>query len=137
MSETNEIGFVRLKDSDLMLSHAEDDVRGMTVVDHEGEPVGDVDEIIIDEQERRARLLVVTSGGFLGMGETKRLVPVEAVSQIDDEVHIQRSRQEVHDTPEYDPQLEEWPKYEDVYSSYGYAPFWGPGYRSPYFLRGR
>jgi sporulation protein YlmC with PRC-barrel domain len=136
MAETNGVGLMTLKDSDLMLAHATDDVRGLTVTDAQGDSIGEVDDLIVDERERRARFLVVKSGGFLGLGETKRLVPVDAVSAVDDKVHIEPSREEVHGSLEFDPELEPWPDFEGVYNQYGYTPFWGPGYMSPgYFHR--
>lgn len=135
MTRKNGVGLLALKDSDLRLTHAEDDVRGLTVVDAQGDPIGEVDDLVVDEEERRARFLVVASGGFLGLGETKRLVPVDAVTAVDDLVHLQSSRDEVHGTLEYDPELEPWPDLGEVYSAYGYTPFWGPGYISPSFFR--
>ena len=135
MAGTNEVGLITLKDSDLMLTHAEDDVRGLTVVDARGDPIGEVHDLVVDEKERRARFLVVASGGFLGLGETKRLVPVDAVTEVDDVVHVEPSREEVHGALEFDPALEPWPDFEGVYSAYGYTPFWGPGYINPRFFQ--
>lgn len=133
MASTNEVGLVTLKDSDLMLTHAEDDVRGLSVVDAEGAPVGEVDDLVVDEEERRARFLVVTSGGLLGLGKTKRFVPVDTVTDVDEVVHVERSGVEV-DALEFDPELQPWPDLEGVYRAYGYAPFWGPGYIPPRFF---
>lgn len=126
---------VRLSDTDLVLAGDAEDVRGRDVVDRNGEEVGEVDDLVIDPDERQVRFLQVGAGGFLGIGEDKRLVPVDAVTRIDDDkVHLDKDRTHVADGPGYDPDLvREQPKtyYEDLYGYYGYAPFWTPGYVYP------
>ena len=134
---TNEVGLVTLRSSGLVLADPEDDVRGLTAVDAEGETIGEIDDLVVDEGERRVRFLVVASGGFLGFGETKRLVPVDAVTAVEDEVHVEPSREIVHRTQEFDPELEPEPDFESVYGQYGYAPFWAPGYVGPMYVRRR
>ncbi len=129
-----QIGMVALGDSDLVLANEEDDVRGMSVLDPNGHRVGEVGEIVVDEEERRARILVVTSGGIMGLGEDKRLVPVEAVAHVSEDVHLHQTDDVVRDGGEYDPVLKDAPDYAQVYARYGYAPFWYVGYTVPYFL---
>jgi sporulation protein YlmC with PRC-barrel domain len=129
-----QIGMVALGDSDLVLANEDDDVRGMRVLDPNGLRVGEVDEIVVDEEECRARFLVVTSGGIMGLGEDKRLVPVEAVEGVSEEVHLHQSHDNVRQGAEYDPVLADPPDYSEVYAHYGYTPFWYPGYTAPYFF---
>jgi sporulation protein YlmC with PRC-barrel domain len=118
------VGMVALDHSGLMLAHDDDDVRGMAVLDPTGLRVGEVDEIIIDEAERRARLLVVTSGGILGLGQDRRLVPVDAVARVTDEVLLRDTHDVVWSGSAYDPELTARPDYAEVYGHYGYPPFW-------------
>lgn len=136
MTEQAQPTLLRLADTDLV-PHPDEDVRGRPVVDRNGDEIGDVDDLLIDEQEQKVRLLQVGSGGFLGIGKTKRLIPVDAVTGIDDKVHIDTTRDDVAGSPEYDPELvHESEYYEGLYGYYGYAPYWGPGYpprRFPYF----
>ena len=133
MTDTDQIGLVSLEQSDLTLAHPLDDLRGFTVVDRHHHRVGRVDDLIIDEQERRPRLLVVTSGGLLGLGLTKRLIPVDAVTRVDAQVHIEALHTQVHEA-ESDPALDPAPAYHEICAHYGYRPFWGPGYVHPYLL---
>ncbi len=126
-----QIGLVALGDSDLVLADEDEDVRGKRVLDPNGHRVGQVDEIVVDEDERRARLLVVASGGILGMGKDKRLVPVEAIARVSDDVHLHRTHEDVHEGAEYDPALADPPGYAEVYDYYGYPPFWDLGYPAP------
>ncbi len=124
---------VRLKDTDLTVE-PKDDIRGMTVVDRDDEEIGTVDTLVIDEQETRVRFLEVGSGGFLGIGEEKRLIPVDAVVRIDeDAVRVDTTREAVRGGPAYDPEVvEHEPEYfGGLYGYYGYSPFWAPGYVYP------
>lgn len=133
MTHTKQIGLVSLEDSDLTLADPADDLRGMTVVDPHKHRVGTVDDLIIDDDERRVRLLVVSSGGILGLGLSTRLVPVDAVTRIDEQVHIAAAHTQVHDARS-DDVGDRTLAYRDMCAAYGYPPFWGPDYVHPYFL---
>ena len=106
MADQPESTLVKLGDTDLTLANPADDVRGSTVVDRNGNDVGDVDGLLIDEHEKRVRFLQVGSGGFLGIGEKKRLIPVDAVTAVDEKVHLgATTRDQVAESLEYDPEL--------------------------------
>lgn len=116
---------VRLDESGLTLAQPGDDVRGRPVVDRTGQEIGTVDGLIIDEHERRLRLLQVGSGGFLGIGKRKVLVPVEAVSSVDDVVRIDKQREHVAAGPAYQPDLvPEHGIVDELYTYYGVIPYW-------------
>ncbi|TDW79605.1 PRC-barrel domain-containing protein [Kribbella sp. VKM Ac-2566] len=119
---------VRLTDVGLELADPADDLRGLKVLDRNDDEIGTVDGLIVDEQERRVRFLEVGSGGFLGLGQRKVMVPVEAVTSVDaDAVHISQNRDHVAGGPVYDPEVVlERRHYEDVYGYYQYPPYWGP-----------
>ncbi|UJW31559.1 PRC-barrel domain-containing protein [Saccharothrix sp. AJ9571] len=126
---------VRLADSELTLADPADDVRGKEVVDRNANKIGEVYGLVIDQDERRVRLLELASGGFLGIGKQKVLVPVDAVSAIDgDSVYIDSDRDQVAKGPVYDPELApDRATVSDLYSYYGYLPFWHTGYVNPGF----
>jgi sporulation protein YlmC with PRC-barrel domain len=129
---------LRLTDSGLRLADQGADIRGKKVYDSAREEIGKVHDLLIDEAERKVRFLEVASGGFLGLGDTKVLIPVEAVTGItEDEVRINQTRSRIAGAPRYNPDLIEEPFLNDVYAYYGaWTPFWGPGYvypRYPYF----
>jgi sporulation protein YlmC with PRC-barrel domain len=95
-----EIGLVRLGDSNFVLANPENDVRGKVVYDMERQRIGGVEDLYIDLQEREVRFLEVGAGGFLGIGEKRLLVPVEAVTQVaEDRVTIEPGRKEKVDGP--------------------------------------
>jgi sporulation protein YlmC with PRC-barrel domain len=130
---TGQLGMVMVGDSDLVLANQDDDVRDLRVFDLNGHRIGTVDDIVADEEGRRARLLVVDSLGILGGGEDKRLVPVEAVAHVGQSVHLNYTLEDVRHGTEYDPALTDAPDYLGVYRYYGYTPFWHPDYTSHYF----
>lgn len=135
MNDEEMTTLIRLGDSDLTVANEAEDVRGRTVIDRNGDETGSVDGLLIDEPERQVRFLEVGSGGFLGLGKKQVLVPVDAVTRIDDDhVYINRDRKEVASGPGYDPELmpvPDRPYYEGVYGHYGLMPYWGAGYRYP------
>lgn len=117
----------------MRLSDPRADIRGYKVRDVAGEEIGKVDDLLVDQEEQKVRFLELASGGLLGLGETKFLLPVEAVSRIgDDEVNVNQSRAKVAGAPTYDPELREQEQLTSMYSYYGYGtPYWGSGYVYP------
>jgi sporulation protein YlmC with PRC-barrel domain len=131
---TMEFGtMMRLGDSNQMLIDQRQDIRGRNVLDRDGNEIGKVDELLIDTEHRKVRLLRVEHGGLFGVGATPLFIPVEAVERVtDDEVGIDRSRVQVADAPQYDPELVEQDKYlTDLYGHYAYSPYWMLGYVPP------
>ncbi len=128
---------LKLSDSNLTVADPAEDIRGRKVVDRAGEEIGDVDDLIIDDRESKVRFMRVASGGFLGLGETKFMLPIDVVTRIaDGTVHIDQTREHVAGAPRYDPDLVEdmtWadPYWTSAYGYYGYAPYWAPGYAYP------
>jgi sporulation protein YlmC with PRC-barrel domain len=89
------LGLVRLGDSDFVSANPENDLCGKDVYNAEGQRIGSVGDLYIDRQEREVRFLEVGAGGFLGIGEKRFLVPVEAVVEVaDDRVTIEPGRTE-------------------------------------------
>jgi len=93
-----------------------------------------VDDLLVDDGEHKVRFLRVAAGGFLGLGEAKFLIPVDAITKVDDKaVHVDQTRDHVAGGPRYDPKLMDEPHLNNVYSHYGYGPWWRTGYMYPMF----
>ena len=124
---------VKLGDTDLTVANEAEDIRGRTVVDRNGEELGHVDALLIDDRESKVRFLRIASGGILGIGETTFLLPVDAVTQITaDRVVVDQTRERVAKAPTYDPELTyDREYYGGLYGYYGYGPYWAPGYVYP------
>lgn len=126
---------VRLADTGETIVSTDEDIRGRSVKDRAGEDLGKVDDLLVDTTDNKVRFLIVASGGFLGLGESKSFIPVDAVKHVlVEEVRIDQTREHVAGAPVYDPDLvQDRGYYEDIYGYYGYGPFWGAGYAYPGF----
>jgi sporulation protein YlmC with PRC-barrel domain len=126
---TEQQGLVRLSDTDFRLEAPEQDIRGLDVYDNEGNEIGDVKNLYVDEAERKVRFLNVSAGGFLGIGEKQFMLPVEAVTDVGEgRVTIEQGKKTVMESPPFDTDLvHPATDYQrDVYSYYGYPPYpWG------------
>jgi sporulation protein YlmC with PRC-barrel domain len=124
---------MRLSDSDQVLADPGQDVRGRKVLDRDGDEIGKVDDLLIDTEQKKVRMLRIEHGGLFGIGATPLFMPVEAVERVtDDEVRVDRSRAQVAGAPQYDPDLIDGDKYfTDLYGYYGYLPYWAPGHVAP------
>lgn len=113
----------RLHDIDRTVSASDEDIRGRMVKDKDGRDIGRIEHLLIDAGQK-IRFMEVGSGGFLGLGETKSFIPVEAITRITaDEVYISPSSEHVAGAPRYEPDLvANDPGYLlDLYPYYGYG----------------
>lgn len=117
----------KLSDTGQLVKSLSDDLRGRKVKDKDGNGLGKVVDLLIDDEEHKARFLLVEHGGFLGLGERKSFIPVDAITEItNDDVHIDHSRDQVGGAPHFDPDLIDARSYYDnIYGYYGYPAFWG------------
>jgi sporulation protein YlmC with PRC-barrel domain len=113
----------------MVIEYADEDVRGREVLTIDGDRIGSVDDLLIDRDEEKVRFLEVGSGGFLGIGERKSLIPIEAVTDVDEyHVYVEKSGEHVAAAPVYNPHIVQIEPYlNDVYEHYGYPPPWVPG----------
>ena len=110
--------------------------RDRTVLDRRGEEIGKVSDLIVDDDEAKVRFFEVAFGGVMGIGRTRVLIPVDAVTAVtDDAIRIDQTREHVAGAPVYDPTLVGRPHWEDLYGYYGYGPYWAPGYVYPGYPR--
>jgi sporulation protein YlmC with PRC-barrel domain len=118
----------RLTSSGIALADPAMDLRDREVRDRHGEAVGTVSDLLLDQDERRVRLVeITTGGGLLGIGKKHHLIPVEALAGGDPRtVYVDRSREEIEQTPEYTVAEgdEEEAQYAAAYDAYGVTPYW-------------
>jgi sporulation protein YlmC with PRC-barrel domain len=86
---------VKLSDSGFRLKDRGSDVRGLAVFNQNGEQMGSVEDFYVDTVDREVRFLDVSAGGFLGLGEKRFLIPVEAVKIYEDGVTVVQSREKI------------------------------------------
>ena len=135
MASRGTTSLIKLSDSDRILADPAEDIRGRRVRDSDGDDLGKVDDLLIDEDEGKVRILRVEHGGILGLGATASFIPVDAVTDVtDDTVYVGASRDRVAGAPPYDPELLDGAEYfNQLYGYYGYMPYWGAGYMYPGF----
>lgn len=123
----------RLSNTHLVVGSEDDDIRGRAVKDRDGKELGHVEDLLIDQPLRKVRFMLVESGGFVGLGTTKALIPIDAITMITDvEVRINQTHEHVARAPRYDPGLITNRTYhDDLYDHYGHTPYWGTGYAYP------
>ncbi len=119
-----------LQDLDRTVAIPDEDIRGRMVKDRDGHDLGTIDGLLVDAVGQKVRFMEVASGGILGLGETKSLIPVEAITRItNDEVYISHTREHVAGAPAYDPKLvrEDSTYITGLYPYYGYERDEGSG----------
>lgn len=124
-----------LRESGLEVVNKQDDVRGRRVYDKDGNHIGNVEDLIVDTSENKVRFLRIGQGGFLGIGEKHYLIPVDAITDVNDEgVMLGSQHGQVSGAPDYDPDLASKDRqryWSGVYDYWGYPPYWTPGYVYP------
>lgn len=106
--------------------------KGKVVLDRDGEEIGKVRDILIDEAERKARFLEVSTGGFLGIGRERFLIPIDSVlSMYDDRITISEARSRLSDAPSFPSATVDERYLLETYAYYGKIPFWEQGYQYP------
>jgi sporulation protein YlmC with PRC-barrel domain len=95
----------KMSESDFRLEEPWQDIRGLDVYDGNGEQIGSVDDLYVDRDSRLPRFLIVSAGGFLGVGKKHFLIPVEEVSRDmgEDRVTVNQNRDKVVNSPDFDP----------------------------------
>lgn len=125
---------IRLSNASLTLADPAEDITGRSVIDANGDDIGSVDDLMIDDLENKVRFISVTSAESLEMGQTKFLIPVDAISRLTgDTVYLYRLRNQVIAAPKYKPDVVEKEYLERLYDHYGYTPCWIAGYVYPDF----
>jgi hypothetical protein len=100
------------------------DTRGLDIYDITDEQIGSVEDLYVDREARQPRFVVVSAGGFLGVGKKHLLVPVEEVSRdvSGERVTVTEPRDKVLNSPEFDPDVGEPPAdlHQAIEAYYGY-----------------
>src|SRR5829696_5608129 len=98
---------IKLSDSEnLRLREPLQDLRGLDVYDNNGEQIGTVEDLYVDQEAQFPHFLDVSAGGFLGIGKKHFLVPFEEVSRSvseEERVVVRQNRDKVLGSPEFDP----------------------------------
>jgi hypothetical protein len=107
------------------------DLRGQSVLDSSGRYLGYVANLYVDEDERQLRFVDVLTRGFLGLGRTHHLVPIEALIPAEEAqrlrmwgaIELQADRETVERSPTFpNPLAGPDPEFEEaIRQHYGYG----------------
>jgi sporulation protein YlmC with PRC-barrel domain len=105
-------------------------LEGDRVVNRAGEDLGEIEEIMLDVPAGRIAYAVMSSGGFLGMGDKLFAIPWSALTLDTDNkcFVLDVDRQRLQDAPGFD--KDNWPNTPDhefdtrLHSYYGARPYW-------------
>jgi sporulation protein YlmC with PRC-barrel domain len=117
---------IKLSDSEnLRLREPLKNISGLDVYDSNGEEIGSVEDLFVDQEAQFPRFLDVGAGGFLGIGKKHFLVPFEEVSRHvgeEERVIVRQDRDKVLGSPDFDPdEMPEVDLQRAVYAYYGYS----------------
>ncbi len=91
---------VKLSDSKFRFEDPALDIRGLGAFNQNGKQIGSVEDLYIDPEERKVRFIDVAAGGFLGLGEKRFLIPVEAIVKIyEDGITVNQGPDKVSESP--------------------------------------
>lgn len=97
-----------LRDSGMKFRDPSKDIRGRDVIGRDGEKLGMVEDLLLDDYESRLRFIQIAHGGFLGIGRDTFILPVNTITKIEErQIHVDRTRDDVLRESQYLPELEE------------------------------
>ncbi len=104
---------------------------GEAVVNLQNENVGKIHELVIDAKKNRVAYVVLTFGGFMGMGNKLFAIPWEAFtfSATENKLILNVDKEKLKTAPGFEKD-EKWPDFSDttwgetIYNYYDYVPPW-------------
>ncbi|MDR5746787.1 PRC-barrel domain-containing protein [Caballeronia sp. LZ029] len=103
-----------------------------TVITSDAEDVGKIKEVMVDMRSGRIAYAVLSSGGFLGMGDTLRAIPWNALTLDTDQkvFRVDVTAERIKSEPGFD--KDHWPAMADsawgssLHQYYNRTPYWAP-----------
>jgi sporulation protein YlmC with PRC-barrel domain len=105
-------------------------LKGDKVVNHKGEELGKIEEIMLDLDRGRIAYAVLSFGGFLGMGDKLFAIPWQAfsVDTVKKRLVLNTNKELLEKATGFD--KSNWPDMADpilgtkLYGYYGFKPYW-------------
>ncbi|GJH14194.1 PRC-barrel domain-containing protein [Caballeronia novacaledonica] len=106
-----------------------------TVITSDAEDVGKIKEVMLDVRSGRIAYAVLSSGGFLGMGDTLRAIPWGALTLDTDQkvFRVDMTAERIRSEPGFD--KDHWPAMADIgwgsslHEYYNRTPYWSTASR--------
>jgi len=105
------------------------DIIGMEVKNYQGEKLGKVDDLALDVETGRIVQVILSTGGFVGIGDTLHAVPPGALHHdaADKVIHLNADKETLKDAPKFE--MTKWAEccesnhVVEVYRYYGERPY--------------
>ncbi len=92
--------------SGIIVNDSLGDVRGRRIVTMDGEPIGVVDDMLVDTRQMSTQLLEIDTDTLDGPGRGKALVPVQVIARVDDDhIFLGCALETVVTEPTYNPHV--------------------------------
>lgn len=130
--------YVRASHAQMELPKEIEGLEGRDVVDRDGDKLGHVVDILIDQFHHEHSFIEIETDGFLGMGRKHLLAPLRLDETGNDPITVDAVKRELHDAPEHDPSMMFSEEYESALAGYWNLPYhWTkpPATRDPFVER--
>lgn len=112
-------------------------ISGNSVINPQGDDLGKIEDIMLDQNEGKVAYAVLSFGGFLGMGDKLFAIPWDAlaVDQEEERFILDVDREVLENAPGFD--KDNWPDFADpqwgrqIHDYYGTTPYWEQGTDQP------
>ncbi len=106
-----------------MMGRSAEELEGLDVYAQNGEEVGEIEEVAVDEQNGKIKFVILSQGGILGMGDEDIAVAFEALRFEEDRAILTVDRSKLETAPRQanitDDQFQR-----DLQNHYGVSPAW-------------
>jgi sporulation protein YlmC with PRC-barrel domain len=109
-------------------AYSEEALRGLTVVNREGEELGEIREVRVDSETGEINFVILARGGVLGIGAERYAVPIEAlkISRDKDKATLTVSENKLETAPRQETGMSDGEFKDVIQKHYGVAPAWEP-----------
>jgi sporulation protein YlmC with PRC-barrel domain len=106
-----------------------EDLKDMKIQNAQGEDIGAVDKVIVDTQQDKIAYLVVSTGGFWGMGGQKAVVPwnafqIQQGARNEPVLVLNVPQERLRDAPRGDIDALDREQAQEIHQFYGVSPYW-------------
>ncbi len=102
-----------------------DDLTNFSVMDAQGEEIGQVSKVLIDIESGRVGYAIIGGNGILGLGEDEYIVPFAALSpgMEEESLTVDVQRDQLREAPDDVDQITRQQE-QEIHQFYGVSPYW-------------
>lgn len=130
--------YIRASNAQIELPREIEGLEGREVVDRDGDKLGHVIDILIDQFHHEHSFIEIESDGFLGMGRKYLLAPLRRDQAANDPIVVDAVKEQLDNAPDHEPSMMLSEEYETALAGYWNLPYhWTkpPAIRDPFVER--